>query len=1295
MIYLQNGGYSGGTHVDEGTIQFGNGSPASGVQGRGFPGGGDIVNNGSLVFMRASEETLVNNISGTGSLTQAGPGVLNLTTSVSTFTGPVTVTGGTLAVTSMANLGQGSEILLNGGTLRFLGAFDPTTRNLAIGPAGATLDSAALTITLNAPFASGSSGSLTKAGSGTIALAAANNYAGGTTVAAGSLQANASSATGSGPVTVLNGASLTGTGSAPGAVSIQSAGRISGGVAGTVGTLTVGSLNLSAGATITVECAGPGQNDQIAVTSSNGLTLNGGAVTLFQQGGTTPFAQPGTYHLISHSGSIGGTGPSSLSVANPQAGFNYAFGQSGGLVTLTITASGVVSQWVTDGSGSWNSPANWSGATPNTQGATANFTTALGGPATITLDGARTVGSLVFNSANAYTLAPGSGGALTLDNGAETSTIAINAGKHVIDTALTLVSPTAISFLAASDALDILGQVDGSASLAVSGPGSLTLASSNPSFSGPLAVSGSTVSFANQGLGTGPLSLSSASLVWLAGNTQDISNRTITLAAGSNRFNIGENDVTLAQAIGGDGPGALVKAGTGSLTLEDDNTFDGSLTIETGEVRLGSGGTTGSILDAIVNHGSLVLDRSDDFTFSNPLSGSGNLTKAGANTVTLNLANSFSGFTRIQAGALELANPLALHNSTLDYTSSGGELRFGSLTAATLGALQGDRDLELENDFAETPEPVALTVGGNGATTTYSGILSGSGSLTKTGAGDFTLEAAQSYSGATHASGGNLFFPYDSSTNPLTTLATTGTGRIAVTGGEVAAASGNFGIGSGGLYLEDGSATFAGQVLAHGSSGAAASALIRLQGGSFSAQDLVLGRTGANINTANTPTGPAAAPDNVNLQIAEGEVNIAGNLFIGTFNSQPNSTVVTRIDGGILTVGGAVSIGLNNGDRWSILDVNGGEFLSTGSTTDNGVVLGGPHQGRSAFLIRSGSATVERIQFGRGEIAGTGRVTVSGGELFVGAGGLVLGSSAPTFVPEIILQSGTLAAKDDWSTNLPVQLASAIQAVEIQAANAAGQAREITLAGPISGAGTLAKTGPGTLTFSGGHSYTGETIIEQGTLRVTTNTFDDSATITIDAGGTLNLAFTGGDRIGTLILQNTEQPDGIYGAMDNPTPGITQTPAITGPGLLYVNTEVPADTSAYTAWASTNGLTAGVNDGPEQDPDLDGLPNSLEFALGGNPLLPDAASRLPQVQAQGPNFVFTFQRSDASEAEITLTFQHGTTLAAWTDIAIGADTASSGPGVQISENADAPDAITITVPKNNATRMFGRLRGVK
>jgi autotransporter-associated beta strand protein len=129
------------------------------------------------------------------------------------------------------------------------------------------------------------------------------------------------------------------------------------------------------------------------------------------------------------------------------------------------------------------------------------------------------------------------------------------------------------------------------------------------------------------------------------------------------------------------------------------------------------------------------------------------LTKTGAGILALADANTFSGDTKVAGGTLRLDHALALSNSTLDYNNYGGSVNFGAQTAVTLGGLKGAQSLALTNGSAAA---VTLTVGGNNANTTYSGVASGAGSLVKTGAGKLTLAGGQTYTGDTRVNSGIL-----------------------------------------------------------------------------------------------------------------------------------------------------------------------------------------------------------------------------------------------------------------------------------------------------------------------------------------------------------------------------------------------------------------------------------------------------------------------------------------------------------------------------------------------------------
>ena len=1180
LILLQENGYSGGTYIDQGIVQFGDGSEPSGFVGFGFPGGGDIVNNGELHFRRFAEVTLVHNISGIGALNQYGPGTLNLTTSASTFTGATNIFGGSLGVTSLANLGNGSLLNIDGGTFKFLAAIDPSSKTLTIGSSGATFDSNGFAVTLANPVGTGSTGSLTKTGAGSLSLVAANTYSGGTVVSGGTLLASniGGSATGSGAVAVNTGGALGGTGSIAGAVNVTSGGKLAPGAS--VGTLTVGSLDLDAGSTLDIEFNTTPANDLVTVTNSGGLTIDGGAITLLQEGTTNAFATVGTYNLFAYSGVIGGAGPASLSVANPQPGFLYSFSASGGFVKLEIQTSGVVRDWVTNGGGSWANSANWNGVFPNAQGATANFSLALAAPATVTLDGNKTVGAITFLSgANGYTIAQGSGGTLILNNGSSNSSLLDGAGTHTISAPLTLTTNTVIHTAALADSITLSGPVAGGGTLTKTGPGSLALLGAN-GFTGSVTLSGGTTTFANGGLGNGNLTMNGSTLVWASGNTQDISNRVISLDSGMVTFDTNGNDVTLANAIGNFGAASLVKTGLGKLTLGGDTTFTEAVTISNGSLQLGNGGPTGSLVGNITNNGELIANRSDLFSMPNVISGTGSLVHAGSGTLELVATNTFSGPTTITnpAATLSVFNGTALQNSTLVYDNAGGALSFDSNFAASLGALEGSKDLALTNTLAG---PVTLTVGGNGASTTYSGSLSGEGSLTKIGAGTMILTAAHTFTGATAATGGALELDATASING-TSLTVGSNGRFSVFGGSVtmAAASNvtNAGSASATFEIFDGTANFDGGLNALGN--ANNGYLIYAAGGTLTASSMSVGRSSLNFQTE-----PAAGSLLQGLYVNGGTVNIAGALNMAT-SSGANSSVSARIDLGSLTVGGAVTVGLNNGGRWSVLDVNGGTFTSTDTVA--GVVLGAPTAGNAVMHVQGGTATAERVQFGQGALTGTSVLHVGGtGEMFVGSGGLVKGSSDVGFVATVRLDGGTLGAKETWTSDLPVVTANTFT---LRAADALSAPFDITLSGAVTGTGALVKTGAGMVSLTGTYAYTGSTEINGGTLSLATASLSDAATVAIATGAVLNLPHGQEDTVSDLLIDGVPQGTGVYSNATHPA-------LITGTGSIRV---APAD--PFVDWIdSFTSITDPADKTKTADPDHDGLSNLEEFALNGNP----------------------------------------------------------------------------------------------
>ncbi len=214
-----------------------------------------------------------------------------------------TLTAATIGAGAGANYNTTSTartLGVNGGTLRNASGQDlnvdglNTTAsgriNVVLGASGGAFEAEsghAINIGANA-LASGN-GALSKTGSGTLTLAAANTYSGGTAVNEGTLTVNntTGSATGTGALTVASGATLNGSGIIGGATTVS--GFLNPG--NSPGDITFNdSLLLDSTATLTIEITGitAGQFDRVVGAGSNTFTF-GGTLALDNTGYTAIF----------------------------------------------------------------------------------------------------------------------------------------------------------------------------------------------------------------------------------------------------------------------------------------------------------------------------------------------------------------------------------------------------------------------------------------------------------------------------------------------------------------------------------------------------------------------------------------------------------------------------------------------------------------------------------------------------------------------------------------------------------------------------------------------------------------------------------------------------------------------------------------------------------------------------------------------------------------------------------------------------------------------------------------------
>jgi autotransporter-associated beta strand protein len=235
---------------------------------------------------------------GSAGLTKTGNGRLVLS-GANTYTGPTTISAGTLSVGATSNLGAASAgLVFNGGTLQVTGTsltsisgIGHTVTFNASKTAGFDIDNAANTFTVNQVL-NQSSGGLTKAGAGTLVLNQANTFTGATTVAGGTLVLDYGSGQDNrklaNPITALtlNGGNLVlRGGSYPEGASATSTAANTGNTisregVGATSTINLGAISLGTLSTLAIADGGvAGPIAQSSSTTTNGI-LAAGAITV-------------------------------------------------------------------------------------------------------------------------------------------------------------------------------------------------------------------------------------------------------------------------------------------------------------------------------------------------------------------------------------------------------------------------------------------------------------------------------------------------------------------------------------------------------------------------------------------------------------------------------------------------------------------------------------------------------------------------------------------------------------------------------------------------------------------------------------------------------------------------------------------------------------------------------------------------------------------------------------------------------------------------------------------------------
>lgn len=474
----------------------------------------------------------------------------------------------------------------------------------------------------------------------------------------------------------------------------------------------------------------------------------------------------------------------------------------------------------------------------------------------------------------------------------------------------------------------------------------------------------------------------------------------------------------------------------------------------------------------------------------------------------------------------------------------------------------------------------------------------------------------------------------------------------------------------------------------------------------------------------------------INWSGNQATLNVAGSL-----NIVDGQAITAAALTGAGTIVSTITAGTGGGAAANFtLGVSNGSGTFSGNITAAGT--------RVISLVKNGSGT----QTFSGSTTFRGTTIINGGTLqFAKTISLYAGVTTDWVKTKITVNSGGMIALNVGGTNeftagnvttLLTGLGGAVNnnglragsSIAFDTTNASGGTFILADAianttGTGGGAVSLRKLGASTLVLSNNNTYTGTTIVDEGTLAVTGSLGATAVSVT---GGTLagngnfggNVTIAAGAVHSLAVASATPGQDtsAITGTLAMAESTLHLTAASTPAAGVYVLATAAVGITGFPLFINYNGITGTVSldtastpnrllltvtgspydtwaaiNAPASDPDGDfdgdGVSNAVEFVLGGDKDTNDLG-KLPTVATPGGNMTFTFMRDrDSIDPSVSVAIEVGTDLATWPDVfTVGTDTATSTPGVTVTDNRDGTDTITLAVPQALDTEKFARLK---